>query len=403
MHGGKIIWPEEHLDPGGGVKGLPVLAAAAVVLAGCVSTTQPLAETGLAPLPPPTDLVSLCFAGFHGYDAMRASLERLEGKHDGLVEVEGIGTSVDGREIVAAVVTDESAAGPKLAVVFDGQHHGDEPHAGENMIHLAWWLAENAQHPAVSEWLRTTEIWIVPFVNVDGHEAFIRENSNGVDLNRNYDLDWGNPGGTVYSTSDPGSAPFSEPESRAIRDLTLRLKGKLAVYNTNHIARHSLAVPWAAFEPPFEIPAQHDAVFQEIVRWTLANTEYEAGRAGYTQPEADLPYAASGTSFDWVYAEHRIPTALLETYDRTQHGFLSWASDRVPAMPEDHNYWAHASLPVYAFFIHNAAKLKAWETSLEDPPLPAGIPPAPTIRGTPAVCASSVRVDDGAPAGKAMT
>ena len=88
--------------------------------------------------------------------------------------------------------------------------------------------------------------YVVPVVNVDGVAAIsenflktgeivmIRKNMNphtqpcdgrielmGVDLNRNYGVSWNKEGG---SSTDPcaenyrGAFPFSEPETRAIRD-----------------------------------------------------------------------------------------------------------------------------------------------------------------------------------------
>ena len=56
-------------------------------------------------------------------------------------------------------------------------------------------------------------------------------NCRGVDLNRNYDVDWGNRG----SSRDPcsiqyaGEAAFSEPETRAHRDHMAKLENVAAV------------------------------------------------------------------------------------------------------------------------------------------------------------------------------
>lgn len=101
--------------------------------------------------------------------------------------------------------------------------------------------------------------YVIPSVNVDG-VAFIedeflktgrlpekRKNMNvqskecttaeaGVDLNRNYDFNWG-VGDTANDKECDGetyggAAPFSEPETRAIRDFVTAKKDELRfVYN----------------------------------------------------------------------------------------------------------------------------------------------------------------------------
>ena len=65
----------------------------------------------------------------------------------------------------------------------------------------------------------------------------------GVDLNRNYGMAWSVPGG---SERDPcagnfaGDAPFSEPETRAIRDFLVQRRHEIKfVYNF-----HSYANMW---------------------------------------------------------------------------------------------------------------------------------------------------------------
>jgi len=59
--------------------------------------------------------------------------------------------------------------------------------------------------------------------------------ATGVDLNRNYGVSWDKPGG---SSTDPceesyrGEQPFSEPETRAIRDFLISHQDEIKfVYN----------------------------------------------------------------------------------------------------------------------------------------------------------------------------
>ncbi len=62
-------------------------------------------------------------------------------------------------------------------------------------------------------------------VNPDGDSDHVRGNAHGVDLNRNFSVGWS--GDAAYAG---GPHPFSEPESRAVRDLVKRLRPKITIY-----------------------------------------------------------------------------------------------------------------------------------------------------------------------------
>ncbi len=75
--------------------------------------------------------------------------------------------------------------------------------------------------------------WIIPLLNPDG--AIISQttmplwkaNARGVDLNCNFDADWGNGRlntRTRGAENCIGDSPFSEAESAALRDFTLRIQ-----------------------------------------------------------------------------------------------------------------------------------------------------------------------------------
>ncbi len=54
---------------------------------------------------------------------------------------------------------------------------------------------------------------VIPLANPDGYVHNSRYNAGGVDLNRNFATGW-----SPASEEPPGPAPWSEPESRALRD-----------------------------------------------------------------------------------------------------------------------------------------------------------------------------------------
>ena len=127
-----------------------------------------------------------------------------------------VGHSVQHRPINVVHV---AGTGPTILVV--GCIHGNEP-AGIAIVR-----ALERTHPK-------GDLWLVPVLNPDGLAAGTRQNAHGVDLNRNFPSLWqrfGRPGSTYYS----GPKPFSEPETRAARDLILRIHPRYTVWYHQHM------------------------------------------------------------------------------------------------------------------------------------------------------------------------
>lgn len=126
---------------------------------------------------------------------------------------EVVGTSVRGRPIVA---WHRARPGATRTLLVIGNIHGDE-RAGLRVVRR---LRDRAQLPA------DLDLWLVPSVNPDGTAADTRTNAHGVDLNRNFPYRWRRSApGPTWS----GPADLSEPESQALRRLTLRLRPRLTV------------------------------------------------------------------------------------------------------------------------------------------------------------------------------
>ncbi len=139
------------------------------------------------------------FPDYHDVDQMAEALRDLADAYPDRAELLDLGRSVDGRPLLGLRIGEGDWRVRLLAA-----HHGDELTSAELAIAMARQLVE-AELEA--------EVWIVPHVNPDGVHEGSRYNARSVDLNRNYGYHWS---AEEYRAGD---APFSEPESRAMRVL----------------------------------------------------------------------------------------------------------------------------------------------------------------------------------------
>ena len=120
-----------------------------------------------------------------------------------------IGPSVKGLGIPACANFDlASPHAPANTTLLIGGTHGDEPATVlllESFLQSPAWAALHAC-PAI----------VLPLANPDGYKLGTRYNARGVDLNRNCGFNW-----SAGSAEPPGPEPWSEPETRALRDFIL--------------------------------------------------------------------------------------------------------------------------------------------------------------------------------------
>jgi carboxypeptidase T len=178
-------------------------------------------------------------AGYGNVEAIHAELRQLGQAYPQLVEVVELGKSIEGRPILAAKITAKRAENLP-AVRITGGTHARELVPVELMRNLTKALLEGyGKDSTVTRLLDSRHVWIVPVVNPDGRtrveggSAMWRKNARplgmgatGVDINRNADDHWNQGDSSPRSDAFRGEAPFSEPETQAIRDLALKVRFK---------------------------------------------------------------------------------------------------------------------------------------------------------------------------------
>ena len=143
----------------------------------------------------------------------------------------------------------------------------------------------------------------------------------GVDLNRNFPMDWNgtysNSLGEEESNADAcsmnyrGEAPFSEPETRAIQQVVTdyNVVAAMSFHSLRSKARRKalLIHPYTSMRPFQDMPAEHAAKFRAWAKALNANGLYKVG----TAKEA-IEYTAGGTTIDWLYGAHNVTAFVFE-------------------------------------------------------------------------------------------
>ena len=321
---------------------------------------------------------------YHAYLGTVQLLNDLNSRFPDLVDIFSIGNSVLGKEIKCIRISNNRNWSEKYSCLIDGCIHGSEWESGEACLYLCEYLLINfGSNKTITEILNRTIIYIVPLLNPDGRDNDDRYNENGIDLNRNFDIDFGRirghviPLGKVLGRKIPylsfprlnlwftnsGRRPFSEPETQAIRNLMRSIDTeRFSFYMNCHTATHSINTPWAAFKPPFELSPGQENVYKEIRRWVSENTEYENN---------PLWYKASGTAPDWCFKEFIVPSV---TFEILSMDYEPGAGD---GRHDSLVHWMKTTIPVFIFMLVNAENLYFWEVPDIEPVLPDGVPPEP--------------------------
>ncbi|MGF1700177.1 peptidase [Photobacterium makurazakiensis] len=152
-------------------------------------------------------------------------------KYPNLIRLESIGDTHEGRPIMMVTVSQDVAyANLKPALLYTGTIHAREWIGIELAVNFIQYILDNyPSNPDVVEALTRNTLYMVPCLNPDGFEysrkqfSFWRKNRRdngdgtfGVDLNRNFGVNFHRSSDT-QSNIYGGPAPFSEPETQAIK------------------------------------------------------------------------------------------------------------------------------------------------------------------------------------------
>lgn len=196
-----------------------------------------LAQTDITPGGPwVTDTQVEVRAALHSYDELVKTLKQIEQSSKGLVELEVIGLTNQGREIYLAKIGDPA----NTPVMFQTQQHGNEPIGTEAALNVIRFLSTGSAQ--AQKILNELYVLIVVRVNPDGAELWQRYNDDpnapdrrtsrglytsggvGWDINRFHFADWTQSLTYQWYLIDPVTYPYPEnpvPEAQAVMDAFL--------------------------------------------------------------------------------------------------------------------------------------------------------------------------------------
>jgi len=113
------------------------------------------------------------------HSQLMRNLQSLTQENPGFMELEQVGTSVEGRRIMLASL----GSGPQKILLWS-QMHGNEPTATCALVDLLQFFAVHRRDPWVADILAKYRLLILPMLNPDGAERNDRRNAQGIDVNR---------------------------------------------------------------------------------------------------------------------------------------------------------------------------------------------------------------------------
>jgi hypothetical protein len=114
---------------------------------------------------------------YYSYDEWTKIIHDLQDQYDHLADIQSIGKSRMGRDQYLLTITAKStgSADSKPAMWVDGAIHGNEVNGIMCSLYTAWYLLTRYDYdPFVHDLVNTTTFYILPGLNVDANDSFVR-------------------------------------------------------------------------------------------------------------------------------------------------------------------------------------------------------------------------------------
>ena len=263
------------------------------------------------------------FRPYGGADGLQNEMRMLAEQYPEITDLEIIGQSGLGTDILALQVTKNAGRGPdgrKPTVLYVSAQHAREWITPEvNRRLLRYFLEHYGSDPEITKIVDTTELWFVLVANPDGYDytftpgnrlwrKTLADNDgdgvitgfDGVDPNRNFPTFWGydNEG----SSSDPsdgtyrGPTPASEPETRAYDALVAKLTPEFLV---NYHSAAELILYGVGYQVATPTP-------DDVILATLAGDDANPAIEGFDPDLSAELYTTNGETTEHMAAVYDV-------------------------------------------------------------------------------------------------
>ncbi|MDC0771291.1 M14 family metallopeptidase [Streptomyces sp. HD] len=277
---------------------------------------------------------------YHNYAEMTSEINSIVSANPSIASQRVIGTSYQGRNIVAIKISDNvgtDEAEPE--VLFTHHQHAREHLTVEMALYLLRELTSDyGSDSRITSMVNNREIWIVPDLNPDGGEYDIatgsyrswRKNRQpnsgssavGTDLNRNWNYRWGCCGGSSGSASSDtyrGASAESAPEVKVVANFVRSrvVGGKQQIKAGVDFHTYSELVLW-----PFGYTYSDTApgMTADDRNAFAAVGQKMAASNGYTPEQSSDLYITDGSIDDWLWGNQKIFSYTFEMYPSSGGG-----------------------------------------------------------------------------------
>ncbi|KAJ9542111.1 hypothetical protein OSB04_028617 [Centaurea solstitialis] len=257
---------------------------------------------------------------YHTSDALMEEIEALVNRHKDKLHMETFQSTNKGYHAELNVVTycqnrtaieDKS----KFRILLSFGQHSRELITSELALRILSILSEEQFLPKMDplllkKALEKIVIKIVPVENLNGRrkveagDLCERRNGRGVDLNRNWSVDWGKKEKDFDPYEEnPGAGPFSEPEAQLMRKLSMSFEPHIWV--NVHSGMEALFMPYDHKNTtPVGVQSQKMRIMLETLNHLHCGDRCVVGSGG-----GSVGYLAHGTTTDYMFDVARVPMA----------------------------------------------------------------------------------------------
>ncbi|CAN7991945.1 unnamed protein product [Ixodes hexagonus] len=283
----------------------------------------------------PRDAGSFRIDMYHTLNEIYGYLDSVAQKYPNITSRITIGKTEDGLAIRGLKIS-SGGNSTRPAIWIDGGTHAREWISTASTLFLIdRFLNRYNDSSQVTKLVDTFDWYMFPVINADGYKytwtthRLWRKNRvrnigslcRGVDANRNFDVRFGLTGSSANPCAEnyAGTFPFSEAESRAIRDGINNVKDRLKIYINLHSYSQLVMIPYGYSKGyTTDYREQYEALEKLVTAIRKTNSAYyRHGTAGQSL------YVTSGAALDWVYDKAKVKYSfVVELRDRGLFGFI---------------------------------------------------------------------------------